>query len=58
MLRSLCLVGDSEFPRPVEAVNPRRLAVSHCGEGLGETVEKQMVGSLKTNELPSAEKRR
>jgi len=27
------LIGDSGFPRSVEAVNPRRLAVSHCGEG-------------------------
>lgn len=35
--------------------------MSYCGEGLGETVEKQMVESsklnMRDNELPSAERR-
>jgi hypothetical protein len=29
----ISLVSDPKFPRPAEAMNPRRLGGSHCGEG-------------------------
>ena len=33
------------FPRPAEAGNRGRPLASHCGEGLGETVEKETAGN-------------